>query len=131
MKKLATGVLILAFVLIGVPLAAQMGMGSMPSFNGVWSPVVGGGAVYEFVNSKDNTKNSMTIAIVSKDTVDGKEGYWLEMQMTGSNGQPMVFQSFMVKDGEQVTTTKFIFQVPGRGPMEMSAQTMGMMGGRG
>jgi hypothetical protein len=43
----------------------------------------------------------------------------------------MVIQSFMVKDGEQVTTTKFIFQVPGRGPMEMSAQTMGMMGGRG
>lgn len=130
MRKLGIGVLIVALCLIVAPLTAQMGMGSMPTMNGVWSPVVGGGSVYELVNDKDGKKSAMEIAIVGKDTVDGKDGYWLEMQMTPSDGQPIVMKEFMVKDGAQVNVTKFIFQVPGRGPMEMSPQTMGMMGGR-
>jgi hypothetical protein len=130
MRKLGVGVLIVALFLIVAPLPAQMGMGSMPTMNGIWSPVVGAGSVYEMVNEKDGKKSTMEISVVSKDTVDGKEGHWLEMQMTDSNGQLIIMQEFMVKDGAQVNVTKFIFQVPGRGPMMMSAQNMGMMGGR-
>jgi hypothetical protein len=130
MRKLGVGVLIVATWLLVAPLPAQMGMGSMPSMNGVWSPVVGAGAVYEMVNDKDGKKSTMEIDIVGKDTIDGKDGFWLEMQMTTSDGQPILMKEFMVKDGAQVNVTKMIFQVPGRGPMEMSPQTMGMMGGR-
>jgi len=132
MRKFGVGVLIVALFLIVAPLTAQMGMGSMPTMNGIWSPVVGGGSVYEMVNDKDGKKATMEIAVVSKDTVDGKEGYWIELQMTSPDGQPVLMQEFMVKDGPQVNVTKIIFQVPGRGPMMMSPQTMGMMGrGRG
>jgi hypothetical protein len=130
MRKLGVGVLIVALLMIVAPIPAQMGFGSMPTMNGVWSPVVGSGSVYEMVNEKDGKKTTMEISVVSKDTVDGKEGHWLEMQMTGNDGQPIVMQEFMVKDGAQVNVTKFVFQVPGRGPMMMSAQNMGMMGGR-
>jgi hypothetical protein len=131
MRRIATGLLAASLVLVGAPMLAQMGMGSMPSFNGVWSPVVGGGSVYEMVNKKDSSKSSMEISVVSKDTVEGKDGFWLEMQMTTSDGKQVVMQEFMVKDGAQVNVTKMVIQIPGRGPMMMSPQTMGAMGGRG
>jgi hypothetical protein len=129
MRKLAGG-LLAALFLVGAPLLAQMGMGMMPpAFNGVWSPVVGGGSAYEMVN-KDNKKSGLVVSIVSKDTVDGKDGYWLEMQMASLDGNPVVFQQFMVKDGTQIKVTKFIFLAPGQGPIEMSPQMMSMLGGR-
>ncbi len=131
MRKIATGLLAVSLVLVGAPLLAQMGMGSMPTFNGVWSPVVGGGSTYEMVNMKDNSKTTMTVAVVKKDTVDGKDGFWLEVQMTTKDGKDFVMQEFMVKDGAQVSVTKMVIQAPGRGPMMMSPSMMGMMGGRG
>jgi len=136
MRRIASGLLAAALVLIGAPLLAQrgMGMGGMmpPSISGIWSPVIGSGSVYERVDTGSNSKHVMQIAVVSKDTVDGKDGFWLETMNTEGNGQQSVAQIFIVKDGAQLNFTKMIVQPPGQPPFEISMQMMGMMaGGRG
>jgi hypothetical protein len=128
MNKRKFGLLILAMLLAGAPLLAQFG-GAMPAFTGVWNPVVGSGAVYE-MTGKDKVPHQMTIAIVGKETFDGKEGFWVEM-MFEERGQPMVIQTLKVKDGEVVKDVRSAFQMGDRPPMEMSGMMAGMMGGRG
>jgi hypothetical protein len=134
MKKLAGGLLVVALVLAAAPMLGQrgMGMGGMmpPSFNGIWNPIVGAGSAYE-MTTKDSDKQMMQISIVKKETVDGKEGFWLEFLINSKDGQQVAMQEFMVKDGEQVTVVKMVVQPPGQQPMEISMQMMGMMAGRG
>jgi hypothetical protein len=135
MKRYASGLLVVALVFAGAPLLGQrgggMGMGMMPpSFNGIWNPVVGAGSAYEITN-KDSQTQQMQIAIVKKDTVDGKDGFWLEFLMTGKDNQQSVMQRFMTKDGGQVSVIKMVVQTPGQPPMEISMQMMQMMGSRG
>ena len=116
MKKIASGLLAAALVLCGAPLLGQrgMGMGMMPpSVSGIWSPVIGAGAVYERVDTKDNTKHLMQIAVISKDTWDGKDGFWLETMSTEGDGQHSVSQILMVKDGGQLNFAKINVQQPG------------------
>ena len=60
--------------------AAQMGMHAAPAMRGIFNPVVGSGGQYEMTTEK-GTKMVMEIAVVGKESVDGKEGYWFEMTM--------------------------------------------------
>jgi hypothetical protein len=99
---------------------AQMRGGGPPQFAGVFNPVIGAGAAYE-VQTKDGAKN-MEMAIVGKDTVDGKDAYWWEMAITDQKmGGEMVFKSLLVMDGSNTHSSKTIMQFPGRPPMEMPA----------
>jgi len=102
---------------------AQMGMRSgPPGMHGIWSPVVGQGGVYEFT-SKDGGTQKMEMAIVGKDTVDGKEAFWYQMVMdSGEGGGKMVMKHLMVRDGQETHYVKSIMQIPGQPPMEMPAQ---------
>jgi len=135
MLKRSGMLLSVAILLAAGPLLAQRGgmMGMMPpSMNGVWNPVVGSGATYEMVG-KDGKKQTISIAIVSKEDSGGQTGYWLEM-MTGDNpAQANVIQMLMVKDAsQQMSAAKMIIQqAGGRGPMEISGSMMGMMSARG
>ncbi|MFZ0820657.1 MAG: hypothetical protein WAM91_11355 [Candidatus Acidiferrales bacterium] len=133
MRKIAGGLFMAGLVLAAAPLLGQrggMGMGmAPPTFNGIWNPIVGAGSAYEMVQ-KDGTKQEMQIAIVKKETVDGKDGFWLEFLMDSKDGQTAM-QQLMLKDGEQVTVSKMVVQTPGQPPMEISMQMMGMMAGRG
>lgn len=102
---------------------AQMGMHSgPPAMHGVWNPVVGEGGVYEF-SSKDGGTQKMEMAIVGKDTVDGKEAFWYQMVIdTPQGGGQMVSKHLMVRDGQETRYIKTIMQIPGQPPMEMPAQ---------
>ena len=60
---------------------AQMGMHAAPAMRGIFNPVVGSGGQYEMTTEK-GTKMVMEIAVVGKESVDGKEGYWFEMTMS-------------------------------------------------
>ena len=115
--------LLLAFV----PARAQMGMRSgPPQFRGVWNPVVGHGAAYE-LQTKDGRKSSMEIAIVGKEIVDGKDGYWLEITMNNPQiGGEFVSKNLTVSDGKDTVVSRVIMQMPGRPPMEMSSQMLQM-----
>jgi hypothetical protein len=132
MRKIAGSLLIAGLVLAAAPMLGQrgMGMGMMPpSFNGIWNPIVGAGSAYEMLQ-KDGTRQEMQIAIVRKETVEGKDGFWLEILMNTKDGQ-MAMQQLMLKDGEQISVSKMVVQAPGQPPMEMSMQMMEMMGSRG
>jgi hypothetical protein len=103
---------------------AQMGMRGGPQFHGVWNPVVGHGGVYEMQGS-DSKKTSMEIAIVGKESVDGKDGYWLEMSFENAErGGEMVIKHLIVLDGQQTHVVRAIMQMPGMAPMEMPTQMM-------
>jgi hypothetical protein len=94
--------------------------GGPPQFSGVFNPVVGAGAAYE-VTTQDGKKN-MEMAIVGRDTVDGKDAYWWEMAMSEPRaGGEMVFKTLLVMDGANTHSSKMIMQLPGRPPMEMPA----------
>jgi len=116
---------IAAFVvaLCALPANSQMGMrGGPPTVHGIWNPVVGQGGVYEF-SSKDAGKQTMEMAIVGKETVDGKDAFWYQMVMESSEaGGKMVIKHLMVVDGSETHAVKMIMQFPNHPPMEMSGQ---------
>ena len=116
------------FALLGAASAsAQMGMGMRagpPQLRGVWSPVVGQGAVYQ-ISPQSGKKTEMEIAVLGKEPVEGKDGYWLQMAMSSSeaDGQ-MVMKHLFVLNGQETRTARMIMQMPGQPPMEMPAQMM-------
>jgi hypothetical protein len=119
-QKLAAMSLFAIFCAAGA--SAQMMRGGPPQFNGVWNPIVGQGAVYQI--TKEAGKNTeIEIAVLGKETVNGKDGYWLEMatSIPEMSGQ-MVTKSLFVLDGQETRAVKTIMQVPGHPPMEMPAQ---------
>jgi hypothetical protein len=109
-------------LLVGTAAFAQMGRGGPPQFHGVWSPVLGHGAAYEMQPSDGKTVN-MEVAVVGKESVDGKDAYWIEMSFENAEmGGQMVMKHLMVLDGQQTRVVKIIMQRPGSPPMEMPAQ---------
>jgi hypothetical protein len=123
MKKCLSVLAAIVFCVLGLALTSSAQMmrgGGPPQFAGVFNPKVGVGAAYE-VQTQDG-KKTMEMAIVGKETVDGKDAYWWEMAMPDQRaGGEMVFKSLLVMDGENTHASKMIMQFPGRPPMEMPA----------
>src|ERR1700728_2798864 len=103
--------------------SAQMGMRpSMPS--GIFTPTVGAGAAYE-VTSSDGKTQPIEFALVGKESVNGKDGYWMEWTTsTGRTGQ-MIMKTLIVP-GATDAPTRMIMQMASGQPMEMPTQ--GRMG---
>jgi len=107
--------------------SAQMGMGmrSSPMPRGVFNPVVGSGAAYE-ITAAEGRKMDIEYAIVGKESVNGKDGYWMEWTTNAMGNGEMVMKVLTVP-GDTTTTTRVIMQMPGRPPMEMPQQMSGRM----
>ncbi len=106
---------------------AQMGTRG-PSFRGVWNPVVGSGAAYS-IEQKGGEKSEMEIAIVGKESVDGKDGYWSEITFQSPRGEgQMVMKSLTVLDGSNTAVKRMIMQMSGQPPMEMPMTMMKQRG---
>jgi hypothetical protein len=120
--KMAVGCVVLGSATVCV-FAQRTMRGGPPAMWGLSSPTVGAGAEYK-ITMKDRTMQ-WTYAVVGKESVDGQDGYWLEMRTEMPNQGKMVQKMLMVigKDGTEVK--RMIMQMPGRPPMEMP---MGMMG---
>jgi len=108
--------------------SAQMGMGMRPSMpHGVFNPVVGSGSVYQTTSATDGKKTDIEFAIVGREAVNGKDGYWMEYSFNAGNGD-MVMKTLIVP-GDATTVSRMIMQMPGRPPMEMAGQMAGHMNG--
>lgn len=120
MKRFICFATIVAGVVIGSGVAqAQFKMGG-PALGGVWNPEVGAGGVYE-VTTTNGKKATMEMAVVGKESVDGKEGYWFETSMKMPNGKEgEVSKVLFVRDGNEITIKRMIMQMPGQPPMDMS-----------
>jgi hypothetical protein len=123
MKKLsviAGGVL---FVFgLAMTASAQFGMRQPTLPRGFFNPVVGAGAVYEVTSTADGQKNDMEFAIVGKESVDGKDGYWLEYDIKRAQSGEIIVKTLTVVDGATATVSRVIMQMPGVPPMEMPSQ---------
>jgi hypothetical protein len=104
---------------------AQFGRG--PQISGLWNLKVGAGGVYQ-VDAKGQ-KSEMTFAVVGKESVGGKDGYWVEMTVEGGRGPGVIITKTLMIFGEGgADLSRLIIQTPGRPPMEMPAA---MTQGRG
>lgn len=125
LKKAAFATL---FLLTALPAGAQMGFGPPKIPSGIFNPVVGAGAVYE-MQAGNEPKRTMELAIVGKETVNGKEGYWIEFTMSGTPMGDIVAKVLDVMTDGKLITSKMIIQMPGRPPMEMPSQMRAQNGG--
>ena len=103
--------------------SAQMGMGMRPSMPaGVFTPTVGSGAQYD-VTTADGAKTTFEYAVVGKDSVNGRDAYWLEWTTTAGRAGEMVMKVLVSPDSSNGGTTRVIMQMAGRPPMEMPSQS--------
>jgi hypothetical protein len=114
-----------------IPLAAQMmGMGQVPTLSGIFRPVVGSGAVYETTRLDRGTKSTLDFTVIGKEDLGGKTGYWIETAMTPDKGGEVIIKVLETVDGNTISYSKSVIQMPGQGPMEMDMTTMNMGGRR-
>lgn len=113
-------VLLVALMCAGAAYAQMGARMGPPNFHGVWNPVIGRGAVYD-MQTPDRGKTSMEISVVGKESVEGKDGYWVQTIMDNAEmGGQMVMKSLAVLTQDDVVFSKLIMQMPGRPPMEMT-----------
>jgi hypothetical protein len=120
MKRFVLGVCSLAlFCSISPVASAQMGtdLFKPPSIAKVFKPVVGQGAEYQTTNSSDKKVHTIQMGAVGKESVEGKDGYWLEFSFSDSNGGNILTKMLFTKDDMQ--SHKVIFQMPGQQAMQM------------
>jgi len=122
MKRMAIIVCALAGLGLTTGAQAQMGMDifKRPSITKAFHPVVGKGAQYETTSrAGSDVKHTMEMGIVGKETVDGKDAYWMEFVTPDNKGQSIVGKTLMTPGDFQYSRS--IIQIPGQGAMEMPA----------
>jgi hypothetical protein len=105
-------------LILGTAARAQMGMDMFkkPAIADIFKPVVGSGAVYE--TERDQKKSTIEMSVVAQETVDGKDGFWLEFGHSDLRSGTMSYGKMLVtKDDFQFH--RMIFQQPGQPPMEL------------
>ena len=104
---------------------AQMGVDlfKRPAITKVFHPIVGKGAAYLSTDKDGKTRNS-EISVVGKDSVDGKEGFWMEFVSNDNNGKSVVGKALITLGDFQFH--RMIIQPAGQQAMELPVGTMGM-----
>jgi hypothetical protein len=117
---------LVAFAFVAVqPLSAQMGMDMFkrPAITKVFHPVVGKGAIYLDTDKDGKTSRTSEIAIVGKDSFEGKESFWMQIYSTDPQGKAFVGKSLISPGDFQFH--RMIIQPPGQQateiPMKMNA----------
>ena len=122
MKRCCLGLTVLAICLfVASTASAQMGMDlfKKPDIAKAFNPVVGKGAQYlNTTTSAAPAKSStMEISIVGKESVEGKEGYWMEFVSSTEKNQSFVGKVLFTPSDFQYH--RMIMQMAGQGAMEM------------
>jgi hypothetical protein len=115
---LAIAFLAALLLAVAVPAQAQMGMDifQRPSITKAFHPVVGKGAAYLSTDKDGKTKTS-EITVLAKDSVDGKEGFWMEFYSTDSAGKVLIGKALITLSDFQFQ--RMIVQPPGQQAMEL------------
>jgi hypothetical protein len=83
----------------------------------VFHPVVGKGAVYLDAGKDGKTTRTTEIAIVGKDSFEGKEGFWMQIVSSDPQGKTFVGKTLITPADFQFH--RMIIQPPGQQAMEM------------
>jgi hypothetical protein len=120
MKRMKWAALVLTLGFASLA-CAQMGMDIFrrPSFTKLFHPVIGQGAAYQTAGKSgpDAKPRTMEMGLVGKESVDGKDGYWMQIRIDTGNGITMVGKTLITPVDFQVYRT--IIQMPGQPAMEM------------
>jgi hypothetical protein len=93
-----------------------------PKFQKFWNPVVGTGEVLETTdNDKHATKHLFEFQVISKESVGGNDGFWLEMSMDDTQFGTLYGKSLLVP--AQARFVKMIVKMADMDPMEMPVGT--------
>jgi len=127
-KKLGAVMAMLASLAAGAWAQGRGGMGSQsPQMPFYWfNALEGTGAQYDATMM--GKTSSFTFVVLGKETVEGKDGHWIEIRMEGG-AMPgeMVMKQLTVVDAGQAEIKRMIMQMAGRPPMEMPMTMMSMM----
>jgi hypothetical protein len=105
-----------ALTMLAAGASAQTGMRpQMPM--GIFTPTIGAGGVYD-ETAQDGTKTSIEYDLVGKESVNGRDGYWLEFTTNQKMGQ-MVMKMLVVPGSDQ-PTAHLIMQMGKNPPMDMT-----------
>jgi hypothetical protein len=124
MKRTLIGSLVLVACFCFSPSSnAQLGGGmnffKKPSIADIFHPVVGAGATYE-ETSKDGTKSTLEMSVMSREDVDGKESYWFEVGHNDKRAGGELSYAKLLVSKEDFEMHKMIIIMPGSTtPMEM------------
>jgi len=124
--KRASLVLVVCFGIVAVAWGQKMAQ--PPRMLGEFKPVVGSGAQYA-ISAKDH-KSTWAFAVVGKESVQGQDGYWLEMRMESGTEEGVIMKQLLVMQAGKPEIKRMIMQSPGQAPMEMPMMMMGMMKGK-
>jgi hypothetical protein len=105
----------------GCTAQAQMGMNlfQKPAIAKFVNPVVGKGSEYLTTPTESGSgkTRTMEMGVIGKESVDGKEGFWMQISSSAADGKILLAKALISKDDFQ--PRKIIFQMPGQGAMEM------------
>jgi hypothetical protein len=125
MKRL-TFVAACAFCLavLATTASAQISGGMRPQMPmGIFTPTIGAGAAYD-MTTQDGKTTSMEYALVGKEAVNGKDGYWMETTMAGGPMGQMIMKMLIVPGGDP-PNARMIMQMGKNPPMEMTQMMRG------
>ena len=108
------------FLTTSVAAFGQMNMRQTQLPRGIFHPVVGNGAVYEMTDTS-MPKRIVEFDIVGKDTVNGKDAYWVEFNFPDTGMGDIIAKTQAILDGGTTYTARTIMQMGNRPPMEMPA----------
>jgi hypothetical protein len=83
-----------------------------------WNPVVGSGEAYQSTGDPDSPEKGVELALIGKEMVQGKQGYWLELAFNSPELGGVLYAKDLIVP-EEGSPRKVIFQLPGEAPMEM------------
>lgn len=94
-------------------------------FSGLWQPIVGSGASYD-VQGQGQAKQPFELAVIGKETVEGKDGVWVEFTIGAEQIGTMVVKELVLFDRTkmQMQTLKAVVELPGHPPMELPDEMM-------
>jgi hypothetical protein len=125
MKRIAVLLLLLICMAFSKPASAQIGANwfSKPTIGEVVNPVVGKGGQYQITVSGQKAANPelQEFTVVGKESVDGKDGFWLEIARLGQTDSGTGYAKVLfTKDDFQFH--KIVVQQPGKQAMAMPFQ---------
>jgi hypothetical protein len=107
-------------------ISAQMGMRSAQLPPGIFNPVVGAGARYE-TTDPDGRKTGMEWSLIGKESVGGKDGYWIEWDISGMSMGNITAKELAVM-GDPIVISRVVIQMAGRPPMTLPDEMTANMG---
>ena len=122
-KHARLGFAVLAFAALIPALRAQQGFFRPPEIQGVWNPVVGSGGSYES-RSASGEKSVVDAFVVGKESLGGKDAYWIEIVKhgTGDSSPAFMLKSLATFDAGVLQISKSFVQIGTSAPLELPIQ---------